>query len=415
MSDFRAMFANPRFRRLWFARLISNLGNGMGPTALSFGVLGIEGATPKDLGLVLTAHAIPLVVMLPIGGVIADRVPRAVVIATTDVILSVVVVVQGVMLVTGQASVGTIAAINVVAGVLNALWWPAFPGLVPAVLGDRDLQRGNALIAIASNAGLISGSGVAGLLIAAFGAGWALVIDGLTFLVAGLLVFTFRHVAPAQPSGESMMRDLNHGWKTFISFRWLWVVVAAFGIIMAGMRGGFEVGGPVLMKQQFNGATSWALIQMAQAVGFFAGALLAARIRPSRPLVYCLLVSVVIPIDLFALAVPAPFWVLVLCGFGIGVCFEQWGVMWGTAMQTHIPRESLSRASAFDAMGSLLLGPLGLALAGPIIAAFGLRTLFIGCGVLVAVMITLPLFEREVRDLRWMDAVEDDETAPAPA
>lgn len=404
MSDFRVMFTNPRFRRLWFARLISNLGNGMGPTALSFGVLGIAGATPKDLGFVLTAHALPLVIMLPIGGVIADRVPRAVVIATTDLILSVFVVVQGAMLVTGTATVGTVAAINVAAGVLNALWWPAFPGLVPAVLGDRDLQRGNALIAIASNAGLISGSGVAGILIAAFGAGWALVIDGLTFLVAGLLVFTFRHVAPAQPSGESMLRDLNHGWKTFVSFRWLWVVVAAFGIIMAGMRGGFEVGGPVLMKQQFHGATSWAIIQTAQAIGFLAGALLAARIRPARPLVYCLLVSVVIPIDLFALSIPAPFWLLVVCGFGIGVCFEQWGVMWGTAMQTHIPREALSRASAFDAMGSLLLGPLGLALAGPIIAAYGLRTLFIGCAVLVAVMILLPLFEREVRDLRWKDA-----------
>ena len=397
------MFRNPRFRTLWFARLISNLGNGMSPTALSFGVLGLPGATPKDLGIVLAAQAIPIVVFLPIGGVIADRLPRALIIATTDLILSGFVITAGTLFITGHATVANIAAINVVSGVLNALWWPAFPGLVPAVLGDRDLQRGNGLIAIASNAGLISGSGLAGALIAAFGSGTAIVIDGVTFLIAGALVFTFRHVAIAQPSGESMMYDLNHGWKTFISFRWLWVIVGAFSVIVACMRAGFDVGGPVLMKTAFHGATSWAIIQTGQAIGFLMGAVLASRIKPSRPLVYCLLVTAIMPLGLLAMAIPAPLWVLTCSGFLLGVCFEQWGVMWGTAMQTHIPRDALSRASAFDAMGSLVLGPVGLAIAGPVIAAFGLRSLFIGCAAVTAVFLVLPLLEPEVWRLRWLD------------
>ena len=114
---------------------------------------------------------------------------------------------------------------------------------------------------------------------------------------------------------------------------------------------------------------------------------------------------------MLALAAPAHFAVLVLCAFGVGICFDMWGVMWGTAMQTHIPRESLSRASAFDAMGSLILGPVGLALAGPIIAAFGLRTLFIGCAAVMIVMLSLPLLEREVRELRWKDAEPEAATA----
>jgi hypothetical protein len=403
MTDFRVMFRNPRFRTLWFARLVSNLGNGMAPTALSFGVLGLPGATAKDLGIVLAAQAIPIVLMLPIGGVIADRLPRAVIISITDLVLSGFIVTSGMLFITGHATVMNIAVINVVSGVLNALWWPAFPGLVPAVLGERDLQRGNALIAIASNAGLISGSGLAGALIALFGAGTAIVIDGVTFLIAGLLVFTFRHVAPAQPSGKSMMYDLNHGWQTFISFRWLWVIVGAFSVIVACMRAGFDVGGPVLMKEQFDGATSWAIIQTAQAIGFLSGALLAARIKPSRPLIYCLAVTAIMPMQLLAMSAPAPVWMLAIGGFLLGICFEQWGVMWGTAMQTHIPRDSLSRATAFDAMGSLILGPVGLGVAGPIIAAFGLQALFVGCAVVTAVFLLLPLLERDVWNLRWKD------------
>ena len=403
MSDFREMFRNPRFRTLWFARLISNLGNGMAPTAISFGVLGLAGATPRDLGIVLAAQAIPLVLVLPLGGVIADRLPRAVIISVTDVILGGFVVVAGVLFITGNASITNLVVINAFGGVLNALWWPAFPGLVPAVMGDRDLQRANALIAIASNAGLISGAGLAGALIAAFGPGPAIVIDGVTFLVAGALVYSFRHVAKAQPSGESMMFDLNHGWQTFMSFRWLWVIVGAFSVIVACMRAGFDVGGPVLMKEQFDGATSWAIIQTAQAIGFLSGAVLAARIKPSRPLIYCLAVAAIMPLGLLAMALPTPVWVLAISGFLLGVSFEQWGVMWGTAMQTHIPRDALSRASAFDAMGSLVLGPVGLAVAGPIIAAFGLRTLFIGCAAVTALFLVLPLLEREVWNLRWLD------------
>ncbi len=397
------MFANRRFRTLWFARLISNLGNGMAPTAISFGVLGLDGATPRDLGIVLAAQAIPLVLMLPIGGVLADRFPRALIISSTDVILGAFVSVAGILFLTGHATVLNLVVIHVFAGILNALWWPAFPGLVPAVMEDRDLQQANALIAIASNAGMISGAGVAGILIAAFGSGSAILIDGITFFVAGALVFSFRHITPAQPSGESMIRDLNHGWKTFMSFRWLWVTVGAFSVIVACMRAGFDVGGPVLMKTSFDGPTSWAIIQTAQAVGFFAGAVLASRIRPSRPLVFCMAVTVIMPIGLAAMAIPLPVWVLSVTGFLLGASFEQWGVMWGTAMQTHIPRESLSRASAFDAMGSLVLGPIGLAVAGPIISAFGLRTLFLGCAAVTTVFLVLPLLEREVRDLRWLD------------
>ena len=52
-------------------------------------------------------------------------------------------------------------------------------------------------------------------------------------------------------------------------------------------------------------------------------------------------------------------------------------VMWFTALQTHVPREALSRVNAYDAMGSLMFGPIGLALAGPLVAAVGLQTGFL--------------------------------------
>ena len=69
----RHLVRNSHYRRLLVARTVSNLGNGIAPIALAFGVLALPGATPTSLSLVLAAQAVPLVVMLPIGGVIADR------------------------------------------------------------------------------------------------------------------------------------------------------------------------------------------------------------------------------------------------------------------------------------------------------------------------------------------------------
>ena len=53
-------------------------------------------------------------------------------------------------------------------------------------------------------------------------------------------------------------------------------------------------------------------------------------------------------------------------------------MLWDTAMQQEIPQEKLSRLSSYDALGSLVLTPLGLAAAGPIAAAVGTRATFIG-------------------------------------
>lgn len=403
MRDLLVLFSNKRFTTLWFARTISNFGNGMAPIAVSFGVLGLEGATAGDLGTVLAAHAIPVVLMLPLGGVLADRLPRAFVISVTDLILSVFIAAVGVLFITDRATVLNLALIHVVAGVLNALWWPAFPGLVPAVMQERDLQQANGLLAIGSNGGMVFGTAAGGVITAFIGPGWAILIDACTFLIAGALVWTFRDVAPAGGAGESMIRDLHDGWKTFLSFRWVWAIVAAFSVIVACMRAGFDVAGPVLMKAEYSGAASWAVIQTGQSIGYVLGAMLATRVRPARPLVYSLFFTLTMPVLLIMLALNSPLWLLAIGGVLIGMCWDQWGVYWTTALQTHIPRDSLSRVSSFDAMGSLVFGPVGLAVAGPAIAAFGVSDVMLGCAAITVLVLALPLLEREVRELRWVD------------
>jgi predicted MFS family arabinose efflux permease len=406
VSAGRALWGNRHYRRLFAARTISNIGNGIMPIALAFGVLGLPGATPTSLSIVLAAQAIPLIIMLPIGGVVADRLGRARVIAVTDVILSAFVFAVATLFATGNATVPLLAGLSFVMGILNGLWWPAMSGLVPDVMRDDEhLQPANAYISVASNGGLIAGNALGGLLVAAFGSGIAIAIDATTFLVAGLLVFSFRRVSRPHDSGESMTGDLLHGWRVFISFRWVWVITLSFSFIVMVLRGAEEVMGPVLALQEYGGPAGWAVVLGCMSAGLLVGAVTGSRIRVRRPMVFGMLISLTLPVWLVCLAFALPLPVVAAGAFAWGVAIELFMVLWFTALQTHIPREALSRVSAYDAMGSLMFGPIGLALAGPVVSAWGLQAGFLLAALVAAVAIGASLFSRSVRGLRLTSVV----------
>ena len=414
MSSGRHLARDSRYRRLLAARTISNLGNGISPIALAFGVLALPGATPTSLSLVLAAQALPLVIMLPLGGVIADRMGRARVIATTDIVLSAVVMTMAVLFLTGNATVPLLIVLSFVSGILNGLWYPAFTGLVPDVVKEEEhLQPANAYVGIGSNIGLIVGNAVGGLLVAAFGSGVAIAIDALTFLTAGILVFTFREVSVPHDSGESVMGDLIHGWRVFISMRWVVVIVAGFSVIVMVERGATEVMGPVLANESYGGPAGWAVVVGAMSVGMLVGGLTATRVHVKRPMVVAMLGMLTLPLWLVTLAFVLPLPVVAVASFALGVAFELMMVLWFTAMQVNVPRESLSRVSAYDSMGSLMFGPIGLALAGPLIAAVGLETAFLVSAAIITVALLATLLSSSVRGLR-SQAPPGAAVAPSP-
>ena len=395
----RALLGNARFRRLFLARTISNIGNGVAPIAIAFGVLSLPGATPTSLSIVLAAQALPLVLVLPIGGVIADRLGRARVIAVTDIILSAFVMTTAVLFLTGNATVALLAILGAISGCLNALWWPAMSGLVPDVVEEEHLQPANAFVSVASNGGLIAGNAIGGLLVALVGSGWAIALDSLSFLVAGALVFSMRDVSTPHRSGESTLADLAHGWRVFWSYRWVVVIVGAFSFIVMVWRGAEEVMGPVLAREIYGGAAGWALIMTFQSIGLLLGAIVASRLRVRRPLVIGLLATLALPLWLITLALELPIIWVAVGSFAFGVSLELLAVWWFTAMQTNIPREALSRVSAYDAMGSLMFGPIGLALAGPLIAGVGARAAFFIAAAVSAAAVLGALLFRSVRQL----------------
>lgn len=396
----RALLASSPYRRLFASRLISNIGNGMQPIALAFGVLAIPGADPTSLSIVLAAQAIAVVLVLPLGGAVADRVGAARVVGVADLVISLLAFTAAVLFLTHTVTVPALVVIGILMGALNGLWYPAFTALTPDVVESEHLQPANAFVSIASNVGYIAGASIGGIIVATLGSGWAIALDGVSFLVAGGLVFSIRRLSKSHVSGESVLGDILHGWKVFISYRWVVVGVVAFSFIVMSWHGSEMVLGPVLADDIYEGARGWSIVLAGQAIGLLVGGILASRIRVARSLLIGMLTMFALPVWQLILAFELPVLMAALGAFLAGVAVEFFYVMWSTTLQRQIPRESLSRVGAYDALGSLMFGPIGLALAGPLSLLIGLQQAFFLAAAISTIAIAASLMSRALRDVR---------------
>jgi hypothetical protein len=369
----------------------------MAPIALAFAVLDLTGSA-SDLGIVLAARSLPTVALLLVGGVWADRLPRHVLLVAFSLAAAVTQAAAAALLISGDAHIWQLALLEAVNGMAAAFLGPASIGAVPQTIEPYLTQPANALLRLAMNIARVVGAGLAGVVVAGFGAGWGIAFDAATFAAAA--VFFGRLALPRTGLPQvGVLRELRAGWQEFRSRTWLWVIVVQFAFVNAAFSGGFEVLGPLVAKRHLGGAAAWGLVVAFESAGFIAGGVLALWHRPRRPLLiatYGVLAGVPV---LLALAVMAPVPIVLAAALAAGIGFETFGVQWDTTVQHHVPAEALSRVYAYDALGSLVFNPVGQSMAGLAMVAFGLggAITLSAAVILVATLAVLPV--RDVRGL----------------
>ena len=400
----REVLAHKYVKRLFIARFVSNFGNGMGPIALAFGILALPNGSANMLGLVLGMTTVIFLLMAPFGGVIADKYGRARMVGLTDMAAGLVLFIQVAYFATGDVPLWVLLVTNGFFGLMWGIFWPAFTGVIPAVLPEAGLQKGNALNAFVTNAGVILGAAVAGVLIDAFGVAFTLAIDAASFFFSGLMIFTFRHLTPrAEHSENTMLDDLLHGWRVFLSFRWIVIIVAAFSFIVMCWAAAENVLGPLIALEHFNGPKSWSFVISAESAGLIVGSLIAIKVKPKFPMRFLMLSSFTITFYIWSLAKPQSLLLIAFGAFLFGITLDLWGTLWNTALQRKVPRESLSRVASFDAMGSMMFRPIGLAIAAPLSTLVGIENFLQIMAAITVVAIVLPLFDPQVRNMTYED------------
>lgn len=385
------------FRLFFIGQTASQIGSGMAPVAIVFAVLAHGDAS--DVGYVLAAQTVPLVVLLLVGGVVGDRVNRRTLMLQSDVLRTIAELSLGLWIILGTPPVWGFMALGALMGIGQAFFSPALTGIVPQMLSGDKLQQGNALNGISSSSGSIIGPAIAGVIVAIYSPGWAVVIDGLTYLVSVISLAMVQIDWTASETKESFSHLLREGWHELWARTWLWVVVIVFSLANA-LAASFFVLGPVVAKESLGGARAWGLILACEGFGAVLGGIAMLRLHPRRPLLVATVSCFGWVLPLYFIAFRWPVTVIASTSFLAGISLSIFGVQWSTTMQREIPSEMLSRLSAYDWFGSLVLLPIGMAVAGPVSAVIGVKTTLVVCASVIVALIVIVLCVPSVTGLR---------------
>ncbi|MEV7024927.1 MFS transporter [Kitasatospora sp. NPDC093558] len=383
------MLGERDFRRFFTGYATSLLGSAMAPVAVTFAVLGGDDGGGTGLGWVMAARILPVVLVLLAGGVVADRLGSRRVMLASDGLRGVVQALFAVLLATGRAPLWAMVALVAAWGIGEGLFMPALGALVPALVRREELfGDANTLLGMARSVATVAGPALAGVVTAVWGPAVVLAVDAVTYGIGVLALYPLRLSGAASDGGgeplgggESLLADLRAGWSEFNSRPWLWITTAHIGLFNLLVWAPFLVLGPLTAQREFGGARAWGAVMAVYGAGAVLGGLLMLGRRPGRPLAAATVATLGWALPSGALAAGAALpWVVagaLVAGVGSAVC----GTLYGTTMQRWVPPEALGRVTSFGALGAFVLGPVGLAAAGPLAGRLGTGTV-LGVGAL---------------------------------
>jgi MFS family permease len=404
MRDRLRVLRHSDFRFLWLAQTTSAMGDGVVIVALALFVTDLTG-NPTEVGIVLGAQLLPLVSFLLIGGVWADRLPRAKVIMTADIARAVLHGLLAILIFTHAVEIWHMVVIEACFGAAQAFFEPAYTGLVPRTVPPPELQEAQALSSLTFNAAELTGPAIATALVLGVGAGWAFLLDAASFAVSALLLTRVRTSDSPPPESErrTVLTELGEGFREVRSRAWLWVTVLVFALAVPLGYAPLFVLGPTVAEETYNSSAVFGVVTASYGAGALAGALIGFRWRPRHPMRAAFLVIAVWPIMLAAFATGVTLLLVVPLAVGTGIGFALFDVLWNTTMAEQIPPHALSRASAWEWMGSLILLPVGYLAAGPVADATSTETVLVGGALLTATVLALGLLPRDTRMLRRVE------------
>jgi MFS family permease len=402
------------FALVWTAALISNVGTWMETVAVGDLVAERTGEAGWT-ALVAAAAFLPMGLLGPIGGAIADRVDRRRFVFVTTLLHTVCAAALTLLSATGNASPGAVAAVVFVAGCVSGIGFPAYTAMMPDLVPREDLLGAVSLGQAQYNLGRVVGPALAGIAITLGSYTWAFALNTVSFgaMLAALAALALPHRPPADGGGSiwARIRVGAHASRREPGVRAAILMIS----VVAVTASPFIALIPAMARVRHDGDSSLtSAFVTAQGIGAVAGAVvvpaLAQRIGRHRLLMGGL-VALPIALVLYGAAPTPATATLALVGVGATYICVFSGI--GTVVQLRAPAHLRARVVSlyFFALGTLY--PLGATLQGPIADRLGLGTVTIGAalamlGFVVALRLLRP------GPLRALDDV-DAYPSPLPA
>lgn len=399
----KTLLHNRRFLLLWFASIFSSFAFPMYLLAEQWYIVKTL-QLPNHLGWIMMATALPRVLLMLVGGVVADQISSSKVLFATSLARAFLLVGMIALLWVGELNLYWLAYFAVFFGVLDAFFWPASESMIPQIVSSDQITRANALLQMNNQLSLIIGPAFAGAIIYATSVGGVLLICAIVLCMASLLaqqIYTPRTSQVAD--GEPAWQRLREGIEYTKQSSFLLVLMSMVLIVNCLVAGPVSVGIPLIVDQVLQGnSLELSFLQSAFGLGTLLGAACIGllNIQKRRGLMLCvfLLVQGVFVILLSHITTT---WqgVLLLFTVGMGTTFVNIPLI--SLIQHQVPMEKMGRVMSLVMTASVGLLPVSFALcSGLLTLGVAINQILFVCGMGVIGYVLLVLWRgKPVRDL----------------
>lgn len=389
----------PRFFTIWTGQAFSLVGSALTQFVLVWWITQ-ETGSPTALATAGIMGMLPSAIFSPLGGVLADRMSRRMIMIFTDAITAICMLILIILFATDSIQLWHIFTLMFIRATMQAFQHPASAAstmnLVPNDWLDRVAGMNQTLQGVMS----IAAAPLGALALAALPIQGALMIDVATALLGIVPLLFYKIPQPNVPQGsdaKTFLQDLGAGIHTIRSNRGLLTLYAVTGLVVFTIMPTFALT-PLLVKDHFGGGVNQvAIMEGLAGLGMLLGGVTIGlwRLKTRRALI--VMISFGISCGTVALTALAPaslFWLAVFWWWLSGFTFSTGNAPMIALLQTVIPNEMQGRAFSLLNMIFGLAGPLGLLIAGPMGAKFGIQAVFIVGGTLSAAICFFSLFLR---------------------
>jgi MFS family permease len=376
--------------RLWASgAIVSNVGTWMQRTTQDWIVL--TRLTQHDalaVGITTALQFGPQLFLSPVTGLVADRVPKRLLLSITQAVMGVLGLALGVLVLTGTDTLVEVYGFALLLGITAAFDAPARQSFVSDLVGPDDVSNAVALNSASFNLARLLGPAIAGLLTEAVGPGWVFVLNAASF-AAVLTSLRFIHAPGFDVGGRPSrsFKDIGEGFSAVASRRDL-LIVFVLVALMGTFGLNFAIYASTMAVLFGQGATGYGLLSSALAVGAVTGALLSAR-RPAPRFSLLVLAGALFGIGLLLGSAAPSYLALAIVLPLVGVAAQTFMTTANGLVQMGVGREVRGRVMALymaTVMGGTVVGGPAV---GWVANAFGPRQgLLIGAvaGVLTAIV-----------------------------
>ncbi len=392
------------FQLFFGGQLISLIGTWMQNVAQAWLVYRLTDSSFL-LGAVGFAGQIPVFLMAPVGGIVADRKNRhRVVVATQTVSMLLAFILAGLTL-TGMVHVWHIFVLAGLLGVVNAFDIPARQAFIVDMVGKEDLINAIALNSSIFNGARVVGPAVAGLLVASIGEGWCFLGNAVSYIavIIGLVLMRVTWQR-GKPSG-SLVENIMEGFQYVRRTRPIRVLLLLLGLVsLVGMP--YAVLMPIFADRILHrGASGLGILMGATGVGALIGALSLAFKRGLRGLgSWVLFSSAGFGTTLILFGISKNFWLSVALLVPVGYCMMVQMASSNTLIQSMVPDQLRGRVMSVYSMMFMGMAPIGALGAGVVAHHLG-AALTVAVGGLACILgaaafgARLPVMRLEARRL----------------